>query len=122
MKSLGSFGVQEFLNFFCFEVLCLDGIISLFETLNLSQIGEINTEKDVDAARGATDIIKKDTSGKSKFAFGYFTSSFFFLCVISSTLFLEHLIVFASQRMAVTFWQRGAQILFACTMPQKESL
>uniref|UniRef100_A0A0N5AL32 WD_REPEATS_REGION domain-containing protein n=1 Tax=Syphacia muris TaxID=451379 RepID=A0A0N5AL32_9BILA len=47
-------------------VLCLDGIITFFDAVNSTQLGEINTEKDVDAARNPTEIIKKTTSGKSK--------------------------------------------------------
>uniref|UniRef100_A0A183DQ24 WD_REPEATS_REGION domain-containing protein n=1 Tax=Gongylonema pulchrum TaxID=637853 RepID=A0A183DQ24_9BILA len=47
-------------------VLCLDSSISIFETQTSSQLGTIDTALDVDAARRATDLIKKKTSEKSR--------------------------------------------------------
>uniref|UniRef100_A0A0R3RJZ7 WD_REPEATS_REGION domain-containing protein n=1 Tax=Elaeophora elaphi TaxID=1147741 RepID=A0A0R3RJZ7_9BILA len=47
-------------------VLCLDSSVSLFETQTSTELGTIDTALDVDAARRATDLIKKKTSEKSR--------------------------------------------------------
>lgn len=47
-------------------VLCYDSNINLFNTLNTSQIGIIETKLDIDAARQRIDKIKKTTSEKNK--------------------------------------------------------
>ncbi|CAG9530253.1 unnamed protein product [Cercopithifilaria johnstoni] len=47
-------------------VLCLDSSVSLFETQTSTELGTIDTALDVDAARRATDLIKKQTSEKSR--------------------------------------------------------
>ncbi|VBB30467.1 unnamed protein product [Acanthocheilonema viteae] len=47
-------------------VLCLDSSVSLFETETSAELGTIDTALDVDAARRATDLIKKKTSEKSR--------------------------------------------------------
>uniref|UniRef100_A0A1I8EA68 U3 snoRNP-associated protein Utp1 n=1 Tax=Wuchereria bancrofti TaxID=6293 RepID=A0A1I8EA68_WUCBA len=47
-------------------VLCLDSSVSLFETETSTELGTIDTALDVDAARKATDIIKKKTGEKSR--------------------------------------------------------
>ena len=55
-------------------MLCLDSVISLFDTATSAQLGEIHTQNDVDAARNVTDVITKKTSGKSKSVIGNFFS------------------------------------------------
>ncbi|KHN84752.1 Periodic tryptophan protein 2 -like protein, partial [Toxocara canis] len=47
-------------------VLCLDGSLTLFDGESLTEWGSINTKLDVDAARSVTELIKKETSEKSK--------------------------------------------------------
>lgn len=49
-----------------FKVLCLDCSISLFDSSSFP-LGTIDTRLDVDAARYSNDVIKKETSGKSKY-------------------------------------------------------
>nr|CAD2202339.1 unnamed protein product [Meloidogyne enterolobii] len=47
-------------------VLCYDSNINLFNTLNTSQIGIIETKLDIDAGRQRIDKVKKTTSEKNK--------------------------------------------------------
>uniref|UniRef100_A0A915PYK6 Small-subunit processome Utp12 domain-containing protein n=1 Tax=Setaria digitata TaxID=48799 RepID=A0A915PYK6_9BILA len=54
------------LHYEALHVLCLDSSVSLFETQTSTELGTIEAMLDVDAARRATDRIKKQTSEKSR--------------------------------------------------------